>query len=578
MTSIHGLGRVVGLVACLAALAACDSFLEVEQTIQPETGTLFDTDEDFETALGSAFGVWWGTAQGSRPTNGVEEWPVLGMAVLADELVMSLTTGTGHAYVAQEPRIPYDNDQFGGNWLFRKPFYDMYQCTSKAIDALAFLNANPDRRILNEDGEDVTERSRWFARLMNGMCHVYAGLLFDQGYTVDETFPTQDKNQEFASLLRPHWEVTAFGIEQLELAIAEMEAAPDAEIPVTWINRPENDLVTKDELIRVAHSMIARALIYDARHLGQREAADWDRAVEHIDLGITSDFYVLGLSPRFDSEYKHWINFQNDGRISNRIVGPADTTGAYEAWEAAGIDGREHFLINTPDRRVHGDSTEDAWAYKVPGAYFQLRYSNCSSSQRTARGETAAQCWNPVNASSSGGTYRRSLYASIKWGGSTHWNTGDLVAISVKEMEFLRAEALLWAGDSAGAALIINAQGREEVGKLPPATAAGSGTLPSCVPRKLHATVPTCGDIWDVLRYEKRIETHGTAPIISFADWRGWSMMPPGTICQFAPPYRELELIGLPYYTFGGDWPGSVGYPPRENGATCTNPSGPSSP
>lgn len=570
MTIIRRFGTIAGLVACLGALGACDEFLEVEQTIQPETGSLFENDEDFETALGSAFGVWWGTAQGSRPTNGVQNWPVLGMAVLGDELVMSLTTGTGHAYVAQEPRTAYDNDQFGGNWLFRKPFYDMYLCTAAAIDALRYLNANPDRRILELGVTDRTARARWWARLMIGLCHVYEGMLFDQGYTVDESFDTQDPDQDFAGMLKPHWEVTAHGIAQLEMAIAEMEASPDNDpIPALWINRPESDLVTKNDLIRFAHSMIARALIYDARTPEQRAAADWDRAVSHIDEGITEDFYVLGLSPRFDSRYKQYINFMNDGRISNRVVGPADTTGAYEAWEAAGLGGREHFLINTPDRRVHGEATATAFAYKVPGAYFQLRYSNCTTAQRTARGQTAAECWNPVSASSSGGTYRRSIYASIKWGGSTHYNTGDLVTISVKEMEFLRAEALLRAGDAAGAADIINAQGRVDIGELPPATAAGSGTLPSCVPRKLFATTPECGDIWDVLMYEKRVETHGVEAIIPFADWRGWGMMPEGTICQLAPPGRELELIGVPYYTFGGEWPGSVGRPNRENGTGC---------
>jgi hypothetical protein len=569
---IRRLGTIVGLAACLGTVGGCDNFLEVEQTIQPESGSLFDNDEDFDTALGSAFGVWWGTAQGSRPTNGVQNWPVLGMANLGDELVMSLTTGTGHAYVAQEPRTSYDNDQFGGNWLFRKPFYDMYLCTAIAIDALRYLDANPERRILEEGVDDVTPRARWFARLMNGVCHVYAGLIFDQGYTVDESFDTQNPNQDHAGMLKPHSEVTAFGIEQLELAITEMEAAPNATIPAIWINRPETDLVTKADLIKFAHSMIARGLIYDARTPEQRALAEWDRAISHIDQGITEDFYVLGLSPRFDSRYKQYINFQNDGRISNRVVGPADTTGEYEAWEAAGLEGREHFLINTPDRRVHGVATSSLAAYKVPGEYFFLRYSSCSSSQRTARGETAAVCWNPVNASSSGGTYRRSLYASRKWGGATHYNTGDLVTISVKEMNFLRAEALLRDGLADEAAAMINAQGRVDIGELPPATATGSGTLPSCVPRKLYATTPTCGDLWDVLMYEKRIETHGVEAIIAFADWRGWGMMPQGTICQFAPPGRELELIGVPYYTFGGEWAGSVGNPARANGATCGEP------
>ena len=577
MNIIRKAGSFVALVACFGTLGACEDFLEIEQTVEPASRTIFDSDEDFEAALGSTFGVWWGTAQGSRPTNSVQNWPVLAMANLGDELVMSLTTSTGHAYVAQEPRVAYDNDQFGGNWLFRKPFYDMYQCIATSVDAIQYLRANPTRKIMN--GEvDMTLRAKWFARLMIGTCHVYAGLLFDQAYMIDDTFDTQNPNQDFASMLTPHPQVTAFGIAELEKAIAEMEADPaNPEIPVTWINRDAGSLVTKNELIGFAHSMIARALIYDARTPQQRAAADWDRAVSHIEQGITEDFWVRGLSPRFDSRYKQYINFSNDGRISNRIVGPADTTGAYEAWEAAGLNGRDHFLIRTRDRRVHGPDVYNTATppvltlagYKNPGAYFRLRYSNCSSSQLATRGP-AAVFWNPVNASSSGGTYRRTLYASNKWeGGADHYDEGELVTMSVAEMNFLRAEALLRDGDADGAADIINAQSRVSIGKLPPATAAGSGTLPACVPRKLFATTPTCGSIWDVLMYEKRMETHGTEAIIPFADWRGWGMMPEGTICQFAPPYRELELFGVEYYTFGGSWPGSVGQPARPNGATC---------
>ena len=579
MNIMRKIGGLAVLAACIGTLGACDEFLEIDQTLEPASQTIFDSDEDFEAALGSTFGVWWGTAQGSRPTNGVQSWPVLAMANLGDELVMALTTTTGHAYVAQEPRVvPYDNDQFGGNWLFRKPFYDMYQCIATSVDAIQYLNANPDRRILSS-GVDMTLRARWFARMMLGICHVYSGLLFDQAYIIDDTFDTQNPNQDFASMLTPHWNVTEFGIEQLELAIAEMEADPaNPSIPVTWINRDDGDLLNKADLLKFSHSMIARALIYDARTPQQRADADWDLAVTHIDAGITEDFWVRGLEPRFDSRYKEYINFSNDGRISNRIVGPADTAGKYEAWEAAGIEGREHFEINTPDRRVHGPAVYDTVpdpdvlvlsAIKNPGAYFRLRWSSCTNSQLNTRGP-ASVCFNRVNASNSGGTYRRTLYASNKAeGGPDHFDTGELVTMSVKEMEFLRAEALLRDGDADGAADIINEQGRVDVGELPPATAAGSGTLPACVPRKLLATVETCGSIWDVLMYEKRMETHGEEPIVPFADWRGWGMMPAGTICQFAPPYRELELFGVEYYTFGGNWPGSVGQPARANGATC---------
>ena len=591
MNIMRKLGRLAALSACLGTAVACDDFLSVDQTVEPASRTIFDSDLDFQAAVGSSFGVWWGTAQGSRPTNSVQNWPVLAMSGLADELVQTLTTTTGHSYVVQEPRVAYDNDQFGGNWLFRKPFYDMYQCTATAVDAIRYLNQNPTRIVYELDDDDNlidrTARIRWFSRLMNGLCHMYAGLLFDQGYTIDESFDTQNPNQDYAAMLKPHWEVTAHGIAQLEMAIAEMEADPtNPAIPATWINRDETNLVTKAELIRFAHSMIARGLIYDARTPQQRADADWDRAVSHIDDGITADFWVRGSTPRFDSRYKQYINFTNDGRIHYRIMGPADTSGRYQDWEAQGL-AADTFVVKTPDRRVHGTGSATVADWRSAGRYFFLRQSNCNPA--------SINCWVPSVTSASGGTYRRSMYASNKWGGSTHYNTGQLVTLSVKEMNFLRAEALLRAGDPDGAVALINAQGRTNAttgGALPAATVDGApGTPQSCVPKKLmhFGTIVTdtegepvidpatnrpkregvCGDLWDVLMYEKRMETHGTEAIIPFADWRGWGMMPFGTICHFAPPGRELELIGVPYYSFGGEWAGSVGQPQRENQTTC---------
>jgi hypothetical protein len=583
MKSIQRYGRLAVLGACFGTLAGCADFLEVTQTTEPEAATILDNDEDFNTVAGSPFGVWWGTAQGSRPTNSVWLYPVIALSALGEEFVMTPTSTSGHVYVAQEPRdLTYDNDQFGGNWFFRKPFYDMYHCTATAIDVIKYLNEHPNRRIGNATTGDGTNRVRWFNRLMLGICHVYAGMLYDQGYTVDETFDTQNPNQDFASMLKPHWEVTAWGIEQLEMAIEEMAADTVTTIPANWINRAPGDLVTNQDLIRVAHSMIARALVYNARTPGQRAAVDWARVITEVDAGITEDFYVQGVpsitsstgSSRFDSQYQRYGAFLTDVRMSNWIVGPADTTGAFQAWVAAGIAGRDHFIIKTPDRRIHGnDLTNTTLApHKQQGVYMLPRTSQCTAAQRTARGQSVAECFNIAAMSSAGGTYRRSAYSNRRYiapaGQPDHWNNGQLVTMSVQEMQFLKAEAYMRLGQPELAVPIINAQGRVSRGQLAPATVDGAGTLPTCVPRKADGS---CGDLWDVLMYEKRLETALLEALVPFADYRGWGLMPVGTICQLAPPGRELELIGVPYYSFGGNAPGSVGAPPATSGATCTD-------
>ena len=68
-----------------------------------------------------------------------------------------------------------------------------------------------------------------------------------------------------------------------------------------------------------------------------------------------------------------------------------------------------------------------------------------------------------------------------------------------------------------------------------------------CVPRRYDGS---CGSLMDALMYEKRLETYGQA--ISYFDLRGWGCLLEGTPVQLPPPGRQLDLLGVPNYTFGG--------------------------
>lgn len=71
----------------------------------------------------------------------------------------------------------------------------------------------------------------------------------------------------------------------------------------------------------------------------------------------------------------------------------------------------------------------------------------------------------------------------------------------------------------------------------------------------------SCGNLFDAFMYEKRIELFGLEAIIPFADFRGWGRLPEGAIVHFPVHGRELETLRLPYYSFGGDLPGSAPAP-----------------
>jgi hypothetical protein len=77
----------------------------------------------------------------------------------------------------------------------------------------------------------------------------------------------------------------------------------------------------------------------------------------------------------------------------------------------------------------------------------------------------------------------------------------------------------------------------------------------NCVPRVPAPpafTTTVCGNIWEAMKWEKRMET----AIINYAGWyidsRGWGDLVEGTALEFPVPYQELSARHKAYYTYGG--------------------------
>jgi hypothetical protein len=143
------------------------------------------------------------------------------------------------------------------------------------------------------------------------------------------------------------------------------------------------------------------------------------------------------------------------------------------------------------------------------------------------------------------------------------WQTGPQLAVTVTEMDLLKAEALIRLGRAAEAVPLIN-KSRVANGELPPVTVDGPPDQPGCVPRKLNGA---CGSLWDALRHEKGIEMVGVDGVTSFFDARGWQTLPENTPIHFPIPGRELATLQLPNYTFGG--PGGQGSAPAPDPERC---------
>ena len=66
------------------------------------------------------------------------------------------------------------------------------------------------------------------------------------------------------------------------------------------------------------------------------------------------------------------------------------------------------------------------------------------------------------------------------------------------------------------------------------------------------------GSLLDAIYYERMIELAGTDAVRAYLDRRGSGTLTPGTFYHFPVPGRELQTLGLPIYTFGGNQAGSA--------------------
>ena len=126
---------------------------------------------------------------------------------------------------------------------------------------------------------------------------------------------------------------------------------------------------------------------------------------------------------------------------------------------------------------------------------------------------------------------------------------GDYPDFVPLERDFLMAEAMYRLGDKQGALDIVN--DFRATGDLPPIPDV-NGVAPGgarCTPRNDGST---CADLWEALKYEKRLVLFHYGLGTEYFDDRGWGDLVSGTPVQLPVPGKELELLLEEIYTFGG--------------------------
>jgi hypothetical protein len=508
------------VLGAVAATAGCLN-LDVNNQNAPGVEDVFGRADNIEGAIAGAWRVLWGVTQGNRAN---ATFPVVHLSVLGNELT---SADLSVMEISQEPRVAIDNRNQGG-WFNRKPWYDLNEVVAICRDALQALDAGLKVGVVNAttpNGAD-TPRARVFAKFLMGTAQVYLGILFDQAYATDEKTDPRTFDNQFT----PYAGVAANGVRLLREAITEARAAAPFTLPTAWIN---GQAITRDQLVRIMYGYIVRAEVYLARTPDERGRVNWAGVLARLDSAITTDFSQqadLAIAPT-SSSYWQYSYLMTNGRTNIRLIGPADTSGAYQRWLATPLEQRNAILITTPDRRIHAATGNTA-----QGTYFAVLPTQTMTTVR--------------------GTYMHSRYRNVRFLRPPQNNfhqIGLITTMSVAEMRFIRAEALLRLGRRAEAAALLNPS-RVAAG-LRPVTEAGPPPGADCVPRRDDGS---CGDLFDALQYEKRIELFPTEAIIAFADQRGWGKLLRGTPIHLPVHGRELETIGAPYYTFGGGGAGSA--------------------
>jgi hypothetical protein len=231
------------------------------------------------------------------------------------------------------------------------------------------------------------------------------------------------------------------------------------------------------------------------------------------------------------------------------ILGMGDTShagdpnGSYRDWIAKPLGQRSAFLMKTPDKRFPAGDTRPLQTTASGGTskagppvgnpllYFR---------NRTPGEDRAAEPW---------GTW---YYDNQRfWGIANNSNNGPFVVLARAENDMLAAEGYLRTSNFGAATLLIDRY--RLAANLPGVTGIADLTTPvpgatACVPNVPVGptyTTTACGNVFEAMKWEKRLETSFTGYAQWFIDNRGWGDMVEGTVLEWPVPYDELFARGI---------------------------------
>ncbi len=519
-----------------AVLAGCQKEpLSIENTNQPDVARAYSTPAGVETIVSKLYQQMYNGQYGSAD----DIWTqTITMSFESHSQLGNFGMGTRAAI----PRAPIDNSigntQNAGNF---RDFDFLSRNSRSATNALAAI----DKYLaagFSVGGAARDARAKAFAWFTLGYGLGQLSLLYDSVAILSPSTPS-DVLPAFSTAS----DANKAALAALDSAVAWAAKATGQSIPADWLSDPGGAATSMARFTQIVRSFKARYRAGIARTPAERQAVDWPAIIADATNGITTDFIVqvnatTGWSGAVMTQLRTGSTWS---QMTPFILGMADTTGGYKAWLAQPLANRAPFLMKTPDKRFPSGETRaeqntasGGSSKSGPPAGSILYFRN-----RPAGEDTPAEPW---------GTwyYDNHRFWAIGAGGGN----GPFVVLSAAENDMLAAEGYLRANNFAAATPLINKY-RTRAG-LPALSGITNLTTPvpggsACVPQVPvgpNFTTTACGNIFEAMKWEKRVETAFTSYAQWFVDSRGWGDLVRGTPLEWPIPYQELYARGLPSY------------------------------
>ena len=540
---------VAGLLLMVAL--ACKDALVVEDQNDPDRNRALGRPADVESFIGATYAQIQNATLGGSNDDLQTQLQVMGMENTS--ALANFAMGPRGAI----PRTPIENTRNStgdaGNY---RDFVVLHRAARMATIGIGAMNR---LGTLGSPAQDA--RARSFARFVQGVAYGNLALAYDSASLVSETDDPQSIQP-----LSDYKTVMAAAYVMLDSAITIARANPALfPLPVTWINGLALDTATYFGLI---HSYKARFRASVARTPADRAAADWNAIIADANAGITADFNV-SMNPTAGWDVIWPVQSYATGpanwhQMSQFWMGMADKLGGYDAWLATTPANRAPFLVVTDDKRFPQGATRSAQNADTLRPNYRT-FTGFPYVRNRQSGED--QPGQPLQISMYDFYRSRAFFVAGR--------IGNYPIMTRAEIRLYAAEGYVRTGNSAAAAVLIDSS-RVTNGGLPQLASVIGDTLTpmpgaaACVPHVPDAAAAAgpykaskCGNLWDALKWEYRMETMYTGYGMWYFAGRGWGDLPEGTALYWPVPYQEMDTRRQVFYSAGGV--GGVGSAPHGN-------------